>query len=264
MKEVAMEKEKIIIDTDIGDDIDDAFAIAFALNCPELDLIGVTTVFKNTAKRAQIAARLLQLAERGDIPVYAGCAQPLAGTVDEMETPCQYSEACAGAEVASQHAVDYLVETLMASSGDITVVPIGPLTNIAAALAREPRIASKIKEIVMMAGAYYVHCNEWNIVCDPEAARAVFESGVAIRAVGLDVTTKAVLRSGDMDQIEHCRGPVARYLAALMHLWQEAAHKPDLRPMLHDPMAIFAVFDKKTIYFSHEDVFVELGGISVG
>jgi purine nucleosidase len=255
-----MLRSKIIIDTDIGDDIDDAFAIAFALNSPELELIGVTTVFKNTLKRAKLASQLLKLAGREDIPVFAGCSQPLANTVDEAETPCQYTDEFADAAVQPAHAVDYLIETLMASEGDITIVPIGALTNIATALAREPRIAGKIKEIVMMAGAYYSHCNEWNIVCDPEAARAVFTSGIAIKAVGLDVTMKVRLRPGDMDRIEHSSEPVSRYLANLMQRWRTFGNLPGMLPILHDPLAVFAVFDSRILTFSHEDVFVELGG----
>ncbi|NSW92658.1 MAG: nucleoside hydrolase [Firmicutes bacterium] len=108
-----MDKRKIIIDTDIGDDIDDALAISFALNSPEVEIIGITTVFRNTDARAKIAGKLLKLAER-DIPVYAGCKQPIINREDDLQIPCQYSKDMDDFTYNKEiHAVDYIINTVM-------------------------------------------------------------------------------------------------------------------------------------------------------
>lgn len=186
-----MDKIKIIIDTDIGDDADDALAICLALKSEELEVMGITTVFRNTAARAQIAVRLLQLMGRTDIPVYAGIGHPLVAEADVETVPIQLLAGMEELEYRKDmDGVEYLRRSLSASQGDITLVTIGPLTNVGVLLCKYPEVKGKIKEIVMMGGAYYMHYNEWNILCDPEAAHIVYSSGVPIRAIGLDVTTR--------------------------------------------------------------------------
>ena len=182
-----MDKIKIIIDTDIGDDADDALAICLALKSEELEVMGITTVFRNTAARAQIAVRLLQLMGRTDIPVYAGIGHPLVAEADVETVPIQLLAGMEELEYRKDmDGVEYLRRSLSASQGDITLVTIGPLTNVGVLLCKHPEVKGKIKEIVMMGGAYYMHYNEWNILCDPEAAHIVYSSGVPIRAIGLD------------------------------------------------------------------------------
>jgi purine nucleosidase len=251
-------KEKIIIDTDIGDDIDDALAISLAVKSPEIDLIGVTTVYKNTAARARLAKKVLEMLGRAETPVYIGCAQPLINKVEAEEIPNQYSEDMGGMEVhTDMDAVDYIIKTVMKSEGDISIVPIGPLTNIALAIVKKPEIKNKIKSIVMMGGAYYFHYNEYNIECDPEAARIVFESGIQIKAVGLDVTLKCQLTQQDVERIEHPHSEITQFLSELIGRWTSINN---YLPILHDPLAVFAVFDKEFLEFKEERIVIETKG----
>ena len=251
-------KEKIIIDTDIGDDIDDALAISFAVKSPEIDLIGVTTVWKDTAARARLSKRVLQMLGREDIPVYIGSGQPLIGKVDDHEIPNQYSKDMDGISVNTERdAVDYIIDTLMKSEGDISLVTIGALTNIALAIVKKPEIINKIKRIVMMGGAYYFHYNEYNIECDPEAARIVFESGIQIKAVGLDVTLKCQLTQQDVERIEHPNSEITQFLSDLIGRWRSINN---YLPILHDPLAVCAVFDKELLEFKEEKIVVETKG----
>ncbi|HHY24155.1 MAG TPA: nucleoside hydrolase [Clostridiaceae bacterium] len=252
-----MERKKIIIDTDIGDDIDDALAVAFALNSPELELIGITTVFRNTDARAKIAANLLQLAKR-DVPVYAGCRQPILNREDDLQIPCQYSkdmdEFTYNKEI---HAVDYIINTVMESDGDITLVPIGPLTNIGMAILKCPELKTKLKGIVLMGGCFYFHHNEWNIYCDPEAAKIVFESGIPIKAIGLDVTLKCRLSENDLDIIDKSESPVTKFLSQLIRRWRDTSKS---LPILHDPLAVCSVFNDNILEMQNEKILVETRG----
>ncbi|QHT59618.1 nucleoside hydrolase [Paenibacillus lycopersici] len=253
-----MERTKIIIDTDIGDDIDDALAIAFALESPELEVLGITTVFKNVKARAKLAVRLLEQAGRADIPVCAGIGNPILGKADVNEIPNQYIEEEDGEAAGfGTNGIDFIIDTVMASDGDITLVPIGPLTNIAIAILKEPALRSKVKEIVMMGGCFYSHLSEWNIRCDPEAARVVFESGIPIRAVGLDVTVQCVLRKEDTDRLMARPKRSAAYLPDLLARWRKVTNH---EPMLHDPLAVCAVFDDRLLDFQQDEIVVETQG----
>ncbi|MBP3966567.1 nucleoside hydrolase [Paenibacillus lignilyticus] len=253
-----MDRTKIIIDTDIGDDIDDALAIAFALESPELDVIGITTVFKNVTARAKLAVNMLEMAGRSDIPVYAGIGKPILNQVDLNEIPNQFSEEKDGhAEGYGTDAIDFIINTVMKSDGDITLVPIGPLTNIAVAILKEPELRNKVKEIVMMGGCFYSHLSEWNIRCDPEAARIVFESGIPIKAVGLDVTVQCVLTKEEVDRLFTKPKRSAAYIRELVGRWQQVT---DHYPMMHDPLAICAVFDNEILEFQRDEIVVETQG----
>lgn len=261
-----MAVERIIVDTDIGDDIDDALALAFALGSPELGLVGVTTVYGNTVARARIAAGVLAAAAAPGIPVFAGCGQPLAGSdceqapPEEDALPCQYAPELESLSFESRHAVDFIIDTVEASPQAITLVAIGPLTNIAAAIRRKPSIVGKLKRIVLMGGAYYFHFNEWNIRCDPEAASLVFGSGAAVRAVGLDVTKRCIL---DPLQLERLFSggrdtELLRLLRRLIRDWQRSTGRS--RPILHDALAVAAVFEQGLLEYRREAVQVELNG----
>lgn len=262
MKEMNPKKEahrkKVIIDTDIGDDADDALAICLALKSPELELLGITTVFRNTAARAKIAVQLLKLMGREDIPVYAGMGHPLVAEADVAQVPIQL---LAGMETLEYQkdmdGVEYLRQSLEHSEGDITLVTIGPLTNIAVLLRKYPGVKDRIREIVMMGGAYYMHYTEWNILCDPEAADIVFSSGVPIRAIGLDVTTKCQVNDSLVSMLAHSKKPETELLVKLLMCYYENRGR---HTFLHDPMAVFAVYDKELLTYQGEDVHVELHG----
>jgi purine nucleosidase len=191
----------VILDCDPG--IDDALAIAFACGHPDLDLAGLTTVSGNVelAKVTRNALSVLELAGRPEVPVVAGSGQPLLRPPLEFRGvhgesglgAAQLPPARAGA--ASGHAVDFLIDTIGAAQGEITLVATGPLTNIALALRREPRLAGWVRDFVIMGGSAgrgnVTPAAEFNIAIDPEAAAIVFGAGWRVTMAGLDVTLQA-------------------------------------------------------------------------
>lgn len=206
-----MNKKKIILDCDPGHD--DAAAIMLAGASPEIELMGITVAAGNqtldkTVKNALGVCQLLGI----DVPVYAGCPKPLVreGTaaaeihgetgIDGAKLPPLKRKA------ESRHAVQYIIDTVSTSDGDITLAVTGPMTNIAAALILEPHIASRIKEIVFMGGAFGLGnatpAAEFNIYADAEAARAVFSSGVPLTMVGLDVTRLVLCTPDVMERMK--------------------------------------------------------------
>jgi inosine-uridine nucleoside N-ribohydrolase len=229
----------IILDTDIGTDIDDAFALALVLRSPELDLIGVTTVSGDTAARAAIAAKMLSIAGRGDVPVFAGppgkplpCAQ------------CRWAESFRWPELDHEGAVAFLEDQFNRQPGELTLVTIGPLTNIAALLKRDPAVAKKIKRIVMMGGSLRRGYSpgsgptpEYNIAADIPAAQAVFSSGIPILMAPLDVTAELQLEAADRQKIFSHGTPLTTALADLYKLWGQPT------PTLFDPMAVSLLLD---------------------
>jgi inosine-uridine nucleoside N-ribohydrolase len=214
----------ILIDCDPGHD--DAMALLLALASPELELLGVTTVHGNQtlAKTTVNALRVLELAGRGDVPVAAGAERPLVGEpavasdvhgetgLDGPELPD-----AAGAPV-DQHAVDFLAARLAEAAAPVTLIPTGPLTNVALLLARYPRVVEKIERIVLMGGAIaegnVTPAAEFNIWVDPEAAARVFASGIDVTMIGLDVTHRALLTPAHATRLREA-GRIGAFVADL-------------------------------------------------
>ncbi len=241
--------KKIILDTDIGDDIDDALALTFAIMSGEIELLGVTTVFKNAEQRAELACCVLETLGRPDIPVYAGIGKILLQSIPDWEKvaanhhPRQMDilkKQQPSIKPQPERAVDFIIETIMAGDGDITLVPIGPFTNIAAAFINEPRLVGKAK-ICMMGGATNRVRPEWNALCDPEATRVVFGTGVPITMIGLDVTTKCVMACDHVKTIGAVNRPINQICFDLIHLW--GGDNPEPCPTLHDPLAVAMMID---------------------
>ncbi|EFN1941288.1 ribosylpyrimidine nucleosidase [Escherichia coli] len=212
-----MGKRKIILDCDPGHD--DAIAMMMAAKHPAIDLLGITIVAGNqTLDKTLINGLNVCQKLEINVPVYAGMPQPimrqqivadnihgetgLDGPVFEPLTR----------QAESTHAVKYIIDTLMASDGDITLVPVGPLSNIAVAMRMQPAILPKIREIVLMGGAYgtgnFTPSAEFNIFADPEAARVVFTSGVPLVMMGLDLTNQTVCTPDVIARMERAGGPV--------------------------------------------------------
>jgi purine nucleosidase len=238
----AQRRIPIIFDTDIGDDIDDALALALALQSPELDVRAVTTVVDDTDRRTRLAWKQLGIYSRQDIPLATGASEPLLDPVRttrarqfEVLTPQDTPPAA-----AHRRAADLIIETLLSSPEKLTLVPVGPLTNIALALKTEPRIKAKIERIVIMGGAFEMLTPEYNIRRDRVAAQIVFRSGVPITSVGLDVTTKCKLQAADIDRLRAAKNPASAFLVRLIELWQNG--RPDQYPTLHDPLAVAVSF----------------------
>ena len=241
--------QKIILDTDIGDDIDDALALAFAIMSGKIEILGVTTVFRNAEQRAELACCLLEALGRTEIPVYAGIGKTLLQSIPDWEQVAashrpRQMEVLKRQQPSFQpqpgNAVDFIIETVMDSDGDIVLVPIGPFTNIAAAFTMEPRLAQKT-QIVMMGGATDRVRPEWNALCDPEATRVLFGTGVPITMVGLDVTTQCVMSYEQVKAIGSVDRPINQICFELIHLW--GGENPEPRPTLHDPLAVAALID---------------------
>ena len=220
-----MEKTKIIIDCDPGHD--DAIAILVAGHHPAIDLLALTTVAGNqtlnkTAVNALHVCEHLELS----IPVYAGMPLPLVR--EQVIADNVHGESGLDGpvfeplhtKIQPQHAVNYLIETLLASDGDITLVPIGPLTNIATAMRMEPRILPKIQQIVLMGGAYgtgnFTPSAEFNIFADPEAANIVFRSGVKLTMMGLDLTNQTICTSDIIQRMESIGNKAGRLFGDIM------------------------------------------------
>ncbi len=231
----------VLFDTDIGDDIDDALALALALQSPELDVRAVTTVIDRTTDRTRLAWKELGLYGRRDVTLGTGSDEPFLDPVHPMRarqfevlTPADVAPAA-----ANRRAAEVIVETLLNSREKITVIPVGPLTNIALALKLEPGIKQKIERIVLMGGAFTMLYPEYNIMRDRVAAEIVFSSGVPITAVGLDVTTKCKLEGRDLERLRAADNPASRFLFHLIELWQDG--HPNQFPTLHDPLAVASV-----------------------
>lgn len=246
------ESRKIIIDTDPGQD--DAVAILLALGSAELEIVGMTAVAGNVPLRLteKNARKICELAGRPDIKVYAGAIRPLARelvTAEEVhgETGLngpQLPEPTM--KLQDQYAVDFTVETLMKEeSGTITLCALGPLTNIALALIREPKIAPRVKEIVLMGGGFFEGGNvtptaEFNIYVDPHAADVVFKSGIPIVMMPLDVTHKALTtakRTQAFRKLGTRVGTATTEMLEFFERFDEEKYGTDGGP-LHDPCVI--------------------------
>lgn len=266
----------IIIDTDIGDDIDDTFALLFAIKSPEIHVEGITTVFRNAQRRAKMCKTVLQTYGIEDIPVYAGIDQPIIEEIHEQGNdrydenrrfyPCQYSNMMESISFNHElHAVDYIIDTIRKRPGCIEIVPIGPLTNIAFAIRKAPDIITKIKGITLMGGYFTSKVPEWNILCDPEAARIVFTSGIDVKAVGLDVTLKCRLLIEQLEDFKKSDNKTSRLVNEMMQKWLD--HYRFECPVLHDPLTIGTLIDDSFVSFEKKYVKVitdgEMRGITV-
>ena len=232
----------IILDTDIGDSIDDALALAFALHSPELDVRAVTTVIDDVESKTRLASKMLGVYNRREIALAMGAPEPLLdasmpASSKEFEVLTRNDTI---PDAARRRASDVIIDTLLQSRGKITIVAIGPMTNIAIALKTDPRIKNNIERIVTMSGAYVGSELEYNVKRDRVAAEIVFHSGVPISAVGLDVTSECKLREKDLDRMRLADDPAGTFLIRLVDLAEQQTH--DSSPTLYDPLAVAAVF----------------------
>jgi inosine-uridine nucleoside N-ribohydrolase len=266
--------QRIILDTDPG--IDDALALFLALASPEIQLEAITTVSGNVDVEftTQNALTLLTLAGRTNIPVARGCKYPLVRqTVDaaqvhglnglgDVELP---APAC---QAVKLHAVDLIIEKVMNAPGEITLVAIGPLTNIALAARHEPRIIQNVREVVIMGGALRVPGNvtpssEFNIHADPHAAHIVLSAGWPLRLVSLDVTERTVLQRVQFTELAAQGGQVPQFIERMIAFYFDqflVQHKGETGFAMHDPLCLAAAFQSDLITWEPAYVAVELNG----
>ena len=263
--------EKIIIDTDPGQD--DAVAILLALASPELDVLGITAVAGNVPLKLteKNARKICELAGKPQTKVFAGAIRPLARqlvTAEEVHGKTGLN----GPDLPEpkmplqkQYAVDFIVETLMKEeAGTVTLCPLGPLTNIALALIREPKIASRIKQIVLMGGGFFEGGNvtpaaEFNIYVDPQAADLVFKSGIPIVVMPLDVTHKALTTKKRIAAFRKLDTKVGTAVAEMLEFFErfdEEKYGTDGGP-LHDPCVIAYLLKPKLFKGREVNVSVE-------
>lgn len=250
----------VILDTDIGDDIDDALALAFALQSPELDVRAVITVLQHRERRADLVWKILQLYGRTDVPVGMGAEQPLLAPprTGEVRQTAALGPGDRLPEQRRRNGLELLLETCRRSSEKITLLAYGPLTNVALALKAEPRLAEKIERLVLMNGVFFRPGLEYNTVRDPEAATVVFASGLPIITVGLDVTMQCRLEPADMDRLAASDLHAVKFLRELIRLWQGG--RPEQRPVLHDPLAVAVTFRPDLVRLETGRVEVETRG----
>ena len=258
---------KIILDCDPG--IDDALAIAFAHGHPGIELLGITTVAGNVGL-AKTTGNALAVAEfiGADVPVTAGCATPLIRPA--LDAQHIHGESGLGgatlprpaAVPAAGHAVDYIIETVRAAVGEITLVAIGPLTNIALAVRKEPRLTEWVRDFVIMGGSSgrgnTTPAAEYNVWADPEAAAAVFEAGWRVTMVGLDVTQRSGANPAVMDRMAGL-GPLGTELL-LPALNQYQSTTESGGPAVHDVCAVVHVAEPGVFGFVPARVEVETSG----
>jgi len=231
--------EKVIIDTDIGDDVDDAFALALAVRSPELQILGVTTTFGDTETRAKLVDRFLGEAGRAEIPVLAGKATE----TKNLMTQRRYAEGGHFAKRSHADAADFLLGEIRKHPGEITLIGIGPLMNVGAAIDRDAATFRKLKRVVIMGGSIrrgygdlgytppVPPMPEWNILNDVASAQKLFSAGVPLYVMPLDSTQLK------LDEVKRAflfsQGTaVTDQLALLYHLWGQET------PTLFDPMTV--------------------------
>ena len=266
---------KIILDVDTG--TDDAVALMTAALSPDIELIGATVVNGNTVLDSCVenTLRVFEWIGMPEVPVFRGMSRPLAREQQVQVNPASQihgdkldlPEATIRAQAT--HAVDWLIDTYLASDGDITLVPVGPLTNIATAMQKEPRIIDRIPEIVLMGGAHD-HGNatasaEFNIWLDPEAARIVVNCGRPIRIVPLDATHRALVSLEEAEALRGLGTPAGeaayRFISKRIEGYDatQPMHRAGAAPV-HDALAVCAVIDPTVLTTHFIPVDVETGG----
>lgn len=232
----------VIIDTDIGDDVDDAFAVGLALQSPELKILGITTAWGNTPLRAKLVARLLQETGRTEIPIAVGSeTYPAKGKLTFSQA--KYAER--GPNGTFPAAVEFLLGEIRQHPGEITLIAIGPETNLGEAIDRDPETFHKLKRVVLMGGSIYRGYDgfaypmskpqpEWNILCDIPAAQKVFTFGVPLYVMPLD-STQINLQELERARIFSSGTAITDALTVLYHQWSYGNH---ITPTLFDPVAV--------------------------
>lgn len=251
-----MNQTNIIIDTDLGDDIDDAFAILLALASPEVHVLGITTVYRCPEARAKMTASLLrQIGE--EVNIYCGAKYPICnrsawGRPINFETlPWSYSSDYEKETFCPQTAFEFYCQVLE-TRNDVVIIALGPLTNLAELFTKRADLIGNIRKIVVMGGAFTMNRTEYNMVCDPEAAKIVLESDCPIDVVGLDVTLQCKIKNDALEELWR-RGGVFETLHNMRRLWGHQV-------ILHDPLALMSIICEDVVSFEPAVIGVETKG----
>jgi purine nucleosidase len=269
---------KILFDTDPG--IDDACAILLALASPELSVEGLSVVHGNCSveQGTTNALAILELANASRIPVAKGCELPLVqpsllAPETHGETGLGYAKLPAPRiRPIVQHGIDFLIETILASPGEVTLVAIGPLTNVALAIRQEPLIVESLKELIIMGGALRYEGNttalaEFNTYVDPHAAYIVYHSGIPTTLVPLDVTYQCILTPGDVNQLQKIDSPITKFVVDATRFYIEFHDEFQKIEgcVINDPLALALTIAPELCTYRELSVDVDIsGGISMG
>lgn len=259
---------RIVIDTDIGTDVDDLWTLAMVPGLTGVDLAAVTLVYGDTDLRARMASSVLAMMGV-DVPVHRGRERPLSGKT--VVWAGHEGAGVPGIDEASYDpadAVDALIALAAAESGALEVVAIGPLTNIAAAIQRDSAFVQNVKRLVVMGGEFQIGWPEHNFTCDVEATRIVIGSGAPITIVPLDQTLKVAVHEHDIDRIAqaHPIGPLMADQARTFWRWLSGlrAGLPDDRSWAHDPLTLLALAEPGLFTFTRMAVEVQPDGTVTG
>ncbi|XVF76236.1 hypothetical protein PTKIN_Ptkin13bG0250000 [Pterospermum kingtungense] len=271
-------RNKLIIDTDPG--IDDSMAILMAFQNPELEILGLTTVFGNvtTEDATHNALLMCEIAGCPGIPVAEGSSEPLKGGRPRVADFVHGSDGLGNiflpppkAKKSDKTACEFLVEMVSEYPGEVSVLALGPLTNLALAIKRDSSFASKVKNIVVLGGSFFALGNvnpaaEANIYGDPEAADVVFTSGANIVVVGINITTQVKMTDDDLLELKQSKGKYAQLLSDMIKFYRDWHVKSDgvYGIFLHDPVSFVALVRPDLFTYKKGVVRVETQGICIG
>jgi len=253
---------KILLDTDIGSDIDDAVCLAYLLRQPQCELLGITTVTGDVQQRAALADAVCRAAGRTDIPIVAGCRAGILRGAIQPDVPqakiLDRFEHRPPVEFAPNNAVQFLREQIHAHPGEITLLGIGPMTNLGLLFASDPAVAGKLKQLVLMCGVFTPSPDrpprEWNAHNDPIATAAVYQARIADHvSIGLDVTLQCRIANREcIDRFRQIGGPLA-VVAAATEVWAQQTDQITF----HDPLAATVIFHPELCTFQTGTVTVD-------
>jgi len=248
---------KVLLDTDIGSDIDDAVALSYLLKKPNCNLLGVTTVTGDAVNRANLVKTLCEAAGK-DIPIYPGIEKPLV--IEQRQLSAAQAKRLTGtpSSFPEGQAIDFMRTTIRQNPGEVTLLAVGPFTNIATLFKSDPQIPHLLKELVIMGGKFSDYPTpwgptEWNAIVDPHATAIVFSSGVPLRAYGLDVTWQLSMTP---DQVaKKFKGDK---LLEIVLDWSSIWFQERELLHFHDPLAAAALFKPEICTYKRGEVNVEL------
>jgi purine nucleosidase len=264
-----MTTKTIILDTDIGTDVDDCLALALCLASSELKLAAVTTVYGDARLRARMVLKLLALRGVDDVPVAAGAEKPLLNRVpvywEGHEGQGVLTPEDSALTPVDEHASDLIARTVMAQPGEVILIAIGPLTNVALAILKEPRLARALGGLVIMGGvlggtnALHLPWTEHNFRSDPEAAQIVLASGAPMAIVPLDATTQVRIRTVGVARLAAADTPF--HVAVADQVRRYPRYREQGWTYLHDPLAVATVIRPELVRWESLHAVVETGGM---
>ncbi|XP_078158549.1 uridine-ribohydrolase 1 [Carex rostrata] len=271
-------REKVIIDTDPG--IDDSMAILMAFKASEIEVIGLTTIFGNVSTKGATRNALLlcELAGHPEVPVAEGNSEPLKGGEPTIADFVHGSDGLGNISMpppknkkVDKSACEFMVDKVSEFPNEVSILALGPLTNLALAIKRDPGFAKKVKKVVILGGAFFCAGNvnpaaEANIYGDPEAADIVFTSGAEIVVVGINITTQVSFSDADLSEIRNTKGKNAEFICNICKFYLDWHVKSDgfNGIFLHDPVSFAALVRPDLFTYKKAVVRVETQGICMG